>query len=240
LGAGGADAVFTELLSRHALEIINDRKRRGQPLDDIPVARISAQRKGAATAVAVLDLEQPDDVIEIDLPDSVQQRQVAGYDLLGEYGERKGKDTLALGSLRADELKPLSEELHLTSRIEASLRMQGVDPDHMSVRELGLGLLRLTGYDVSDHGTGSFIATGHGSTTYVSFVSHSVGEHPELPESAITRFLVAQASARTERGLLMTDKYGPYLIYQKERANPDLLFVTRERLQDFVDTIAVS
>ena len=147
---------------------------------------------------------------------------------------------LSLSPRRTDELTPLAEELNLTSRIAASLRTQGVDPEDMTVSDLGLGLLRLAGYDLKKRRDGSFVATGHGFTTYVSFVPHEAGEHPELSESAIARFLVAQVSAHTERGLLMTDKYGPYLIYQKERANPDLLFVTRERLQDFVDTIAVS
>jgi hypothetical protein len=38
---------------------------------------------------------------------------------------------------------------------------------------------------------------------------------------------------------LITDKYGPYMIYDKERRNPKLRFITRERLQPFVDSFAL-
>ena len=106
--------------------------------------------------------------------------------------------------------------------------------------ELGIGLLELTGYDVRDRGDGTYLAAGHGATTLVVMVDHEQGSYPELAESEVNSFLVTRASARVERGLLMTDKFGPYLIYQKERANPDVLFIARERLQGFVDAVALS
>jgi hypothetical protein len=109
----------------------------------------------------------------------------------------------------------------------------------MTVTQLGLGLLRLSGYIIGDREDGTFVASGKGASTLVSFVDHQTGDHPELSDKAIVAFLVAHAGARTERAMLITDKYAPYGIYAKERANPNTLFIARERLQDFVDAIAL-
>lgn len=237
--AAGADEVLTDLLSHHALEIIRDRKQRGQPLDGLPVARLSATRLGEQVEVAVLDLGQPDEVIEIEIPDLVPRPLVAGYDPLARFGERKETNVMPLAEQRGDEMPLLPDQVRLTAGVAAGLRAQGVDPEQMTVSQLGLGLLRLSGYDITDRGNGSYLAIGHGSTTLVQIIDHVPGEYPELAEAAVTSFLIAYAGARTERGLLITDKYGPYVIYQKERANPDVMFVVRERLQDFVDAVAV-
>ena len=240
LPATGADEVLTDLLRYHAIEIIKDRKSRGQPLDGIPVARISALREGEAHQVAVLELDVPVEQIEIEIPGLVPRPLVAGYDPLAKFGEKPVVGAMPMADRSSDELPPLGEELRLTSGVAAGLRSLGVDPDRMSASDLGVGLLRLSGYDVSDRGNGTYLAVGHGATTLVSIVDHVPGDHPELAEDAVTSFLVAFGSARTQRGLLITDKYGPYVIYEKERANRNTVFVTRERLQDFVDAVAVS
>ena len=240
LPATGTDDMLTELLRHHALEIIKDRKERGQPIHDIPIARISAQRFGDSVELAVLDLDQPDEFLEMELPELLRLRAMAGYDPLAKFGERTEKDVLPLAERRSDDLAPLADEIRLTAGLAAGLRSIGVDPETMSLSDLGLGLLRLSGYDLTSRRDGTYIAAGHGTSTLVAFVDHHPGDYPELAEAAIRSFLVTFATARTERGLLLTDKYGPYLIYQKERANPDTLFIARERLQDFVDTIALS
>ncbi len=240
LPATGVDDVLADLLSHHALEIIKDRKRRGQPLDNIPVARISAKRHGSNVEITVLDLDQPEENLVFDLPELLPLRSASGYDLLAKFGERTESTTLPLSDRRSDDLLPIGAELRLTAGLAAGLRSLGVDPEHMSASELGRGLLRLSGYDLTAEADGTYLAAGHGTTTLVRFVDHQTGQYPELSEHTVTSFLIACARARRERGLLITDKYGPYLIYKKERANPDVLFVTRERFQDFVDTIAVS
>ncbi|MDJ0962318.1 MAG: hypothetical protein QNJ88_16850 [Acidimicrobiia bacterium] len=239
LPADGADEVLTDLLTRHALDIVKDRKERGQPLDAIPQLRITAKRRGELVEVATIDLSEPE-VVEMELPDVIPALQVAGYDLLARFGERSGKTAMPLKERVADELPPLSEQIRLTAGLEAELRTQGIDPETMTVAELGIGLLRYSGYNLSERGDGTFVAAGNGGTTLVSFVNHEAGDYPELTESMVTSFLVAYGSARTERGLLISDKYGPYLIYQKERANPNTVFVARERLQDFVDAVALA
>ena len=54
LPSDGADEVLTDLLKHHAIEIIKDRKERGQPLDGIPVARVSGLRGGEPHEIAVI------------------------------------------------------------------------------------------------------------------------------------------------------------------------------------------
>ena len=239
LAAEGADEVLTDLLKHHAIEIIKDRKRRGQPLEGIPVARVSALCGGEPREVAVIELDRSIERIDIEIPDLVPQPQSLGYDLLDRFGEGlEGRATPSTDG-RTDDLAPLGEELRLTAGVSAGLRSFGVDPEQMSATDLAVGLLRLGGYQVTERKDG-YLAVGSGATTLVVAVDHEPGDHPELTESAVNAFLVAFASARTDRGLLITDKYGPYLIYQKERANPKITFVTRERLQGFVDAVAVA
>jgi hypothetical protein len=38
----------------------------------------------------------------------------------------------------------------------------------------------------------------------------------------------------------VTDKFGPYVMYEKERRDPRCRFITRERLQVFVDSFALN
>ncbi len=241
LAAEGADDVLVELLSYHALEIVNDRIHRGQPIDGIPTARISAKRLGESVEIATIDLGEPEEVVEIDMPMLIPWGSGTGYDPLSRYGDAEETNVLALAENRAsDDLAPIGDDLRLTAGIAAGLRAMGIDPETMSVTELGRGLLQLAGYVIADRDENSLIASGKGTSTFVRFLDHTPGDYPELSHQAIAAFLVACARARTERGLLITDKFGPYEIYKKERANPDIRFVTRERLQGFVDSVALS
>jgi hypothetical protein len=241
LPADGADEVLADLLSHHALEIINDRMQRDHPLDGIPVARVSARRRGEPVLVAMLDLGGPDELVEMEMPVLLPLVAGTGYDPLSKYGEGKEENVLELAEHRAsDDLGPVGAQLRLTAGVAAGLRSMGIDPETMTVCELGVGLLDLAGYAIAARGVGTWVASGKGTSTFVQCVDHVPGDYPELSDKAVTAFLVAYARARTERGMLITDKFGPYEIYKKERANPDCVFVTRERLQGFVDAIALS
>ena len=39
---------------------------------------------------------------------------------------------------------------------------------------------------------------------------------------------------------VVSDKFGPFLVYEKERREPWVHFITRERLQQFVDSLALT
>jgi hypothetical protein len=84
------------------------------------------------------------------------------------------------------------------------------------------------------------MASKAGETTYLVEERHEPGEHPELEESVIRKFLIEFGSSGANRGMLVTDKYGPFEIYELERRNPRVRFVTRNRLQSMVDSLSLS
>jgi hypothetical protein len=240
LPSRGEDDVLTELLIHQAAEIIRDRKRRGQPLDGIPRALIRARRGSELVQVAELDLETEDGLPDLEFPDLLSALKAGGYDVMAKFGDADEGDVLPLNpTRRGDRLAPIRSEIRVTARLAAGLRVQGIDPEHMTMAALGPGLLRLAGYQLTKRDEGIYVAIGGGNSTYVEVVAHEQGDYPELDESRITSFLIAFARSHTDRGLLLTDKYRPYEIFDKERANPRCRFVTRERLQMFVDTIAL-
>ncbi len=65
------------------------------------------------------------------------------------------------------------------------------------------------------------------------------GDYPELDESIIRRFLVDFQSSGADRGILISDKYSPYKIHEIEGHQPKVRFITRERVQSFVDSMAL-
>jgi hypothetical protein len=241
LPAEGADPVLRDLLLHQATELIRDRKRRGQPLEGIEMVRVSAKRDGKAIEVASLELTELDELPEVAPPMPLARTVAEDHDPLRQLDESDMKQTTSSADTTAlDQLEPVGADIRLTAGLAAGLRSIGIDPDTMSVEDLGVGLLELAGYNLRARGDGTYVASGGGTTTYVAFAPHEAGSYPELESSAINQFLVGFSSARTDRGLLITDKFGPYEVYEKERSNPSCRFVTRERLQSFVDSIALS
>ncbi len=51
--------------------------------------------------------------------------------------------------------------------------------------------------------------------------------------------MIRFVSSGADRGLLFTDKYAPFMVYDKERREPRIRFISRERLQAFVDSVAM-
>ncbi|MDJ0922996.1 MAG: hypothetical protein QNJ77_00430 [Acidimicrobiia bacterium] len=237
----GADPVLRDLLLHQAVELMRDRKARGQPLEGIEVIRVFGMRAGSRGEVGVLELTELNELPEVAVPIPLARTVAEDHDPLRSIGETDIKKIMPLSDATAlDQLAPIGSDIRLTAGIAAGLRSMGIDPDAMSVDELGLGLLELAGYQVSGRGDGTYVASGGGSSSFVYFVVHDAGSYPELEASAMSEFLVGYAGARTDRGLLITDKYGPYAVYEKERSNPNCRFITRERLQAFVDSIALS
>lgn len=241
LPSGGADPVLRDLLLHQAAELMRDRKRRGQPLDGIDSIVVKAKQDGVAVLVGTIELTERSELPEVAIPMPLARTVAEDHDPLRSLEDTDIKKVVPVGDTTAlDQLAPIGADLRLTAGIDAGLRSLGIDPAAMSVIDLGLGLLELAGYRVSPRGDGSYIASGGGRTSFVSFVAHKDGSYPELESSAITSFLVGFSSARTDRGLLITDKFGPYAVYEKEKSNPSCRFITRERMQAFVDSMALS
>lgn len=241
LPPGGADPVLRDLLLHQAAELMRDRKRRGQPLDGIESIQVSAKQAGAVVEVGTIELTELSELPEVAMPMPLARTVARDHDPLRTLEDGDITKVVPVGDTTSlDQLAPIGSDVRLTAGIEAGLRSLGVDPEAMSVIDLGLGLLELAGYRITPQGDGTYVAAGGGRATYVSFVAHEDGSYPELESAAITSFLVGFSSARTDRGLLITDKFGPYSVYEKERSNPNCRFITRERLQAFVDSIALS
>ncbi len=247
LSAGDVDPVLSDLLLREAIEVLRDKQTHGLPLGDITEVKAFGTRNGEDVAVGSIELAVPGALPEMDRTEIVPHSSTVPFDPLaglGEMGETSGGAAATRDVGPADAvahtLAPLSEELTLTGRTESGLRAQGLDPATMSAGDLALGLMRLAGYTISPTGReDSYVVSTPGSRTYLKVVGHDRGDHPELHENEMKEFAVEFATSGTDRGILVTEKFGPYMIYDAERRNPKCKFVTRERLQDFVDSFSM-
>ncbi|VAW00008.1 hypothetical protein MNBD_ACTINO02-2079, partial [hydrothermal vent metagenome] len=138
-----------------------------------------------------------------------------------------------------DGIEPVGEMLQFSERVDAGLRLRGVDPSSASLAALTTTLFELAGYTIVTQSQDSFVAARDGVKTYVAIVPHGSDEHPELQPSEMTSFVIDFQRSRANRGILVTDKFGPFDIYAMEKRVPDVRFVPHERLQAFVDSFAL-
>jgi hypothetical protein len=120
----------------------------------------------------------------------------------------------------------------------------------MSLNDLVIGLLRVSGYEVAVGRSGFSLASDEnasiyglqrgGKNTVLVVVEHVVGSYPELDEKILSEFAVGVAQLNPDVAILVTDKYGPYAMYEREKRDKRLVFITRERLQAFVDSFGIS
>lgn len=240
LPAAGIDDVLRDLLLHHGREIIRYRKSSGQPLDGIDRATVFAKRGTEDVVVGTLDLGIPEELSEIEMPRLLPIGASPEDDPLRRLGNSDSRKVVSLGeTTRLDDLAPLGSEVRLTAGLAAGLRSLGTDPHEMTASQLAMGLLEIAGYSLTPRSERTYVVSGTGLSTLLYLVDHQQGTYPELGEDDIAEFLVEFASSYLDRGLLVTDKYGPYEIYEKERANPRCHFITRERIQGFVDSIAL-
>ena len=147
-------------------------------------------------------------------------------------------DTKAVA--RSDELGPIGDSIQIPRALETGLRARGINPETMTATELVTGLLHLFGYTVAPGPEqGTFIADHAGTRTYIHSDPYTEGGHPEANEDEIRRFIVGLEVSRAQRGLFVSDKYAPFSIYEREGRDTRVRFVTRERLQKFVDSLAL-
>ena len=241
LPEGGVDEVLGELLTNEAVEVVRE-KRHELPIDGVTTVVAFAGRDGEPEVVGKVTLEEPGV-----LPEAI----IAGPSLnLGHIGfdplEKQFSDDLlqhapSLASdMRADSLGPIGDELRLPKAVSVGLRAQGVDPTTMTSGEMVVSLLRLFGYAVSSGDSPlSFKATKGGATTYLREDPYGPGDHPEIDEVTMREFVMEFVNSGADRGLLVSDKFSPFGVYEREKREPRIRFVTRERLQKFVDALSL-
>ncbi len=237
LSDGDADPVLVDILLREAVEVLRS-KRSHLPLEGVSTVHAHAIRNGEKVHVGKLTLDGPGELPPPPDPsDHPFSHRSAGPDLFDELTVDSGARPAVAERARGDELEPLASEFRLTSIVEAGLRAQGIDPHQASFHDLVAGLLVVGGYVVSDDRGDTLTATKGGVTHYVELVDHAPGDHPELAERVIAGFMGRFAQSGAGRGLLFTPKYAPFIIYDRERRQPKVRFVTRERFQAFVDAL---
>ena len=246
LPAGEVDKVLAQLLVREAVEVLREKQAHDLPLDDIDRVQAFGIRDGEDVEAGSLSLESPGILPEIENLEVVPHYSSVPFDPLTHLGEKEAPASGASVPEKAASdpgrsvLEPIGSELSLTGRIDSGLRAQGLDPSTMSAGDMALGLMRMAGYTVTDgRSQNTYVAAAPGSRTYVQVVSHEPGDYPELDEQQIKQFQIGLATAGTDRGILVTEKYGPYMIYEAERRNPKARFITRERLQEFLDSFTM-
>ena len=250
LGSGDVDNVLRDLLLHESIEVYREKRAHGLPLEGVTHVVAYGRRGEDYVAVGSVELPADGELPEVVAPELVPHTALAGYDPLAHLGEQEFDIEPSVETPDAEsELGPIAADLKLTRATESGLRAQGVDPDDMSLEDLTLGLLRMSGYQLNvvragfQTADGSkedvYVADRAGDRTLLAILPHRSGEYPEVSERVINQFVVSVAEQSPKRAFLVTDKFGPYMMYEKERRDARVRFVTRERLQTFVDGFAL-
>jgi hypothetical protein len=250
LPEGDVDEHLKDLLCHDASLVLHDKRASGLPIDHVVSASVFGRRGDEFVEIGVMELEEPGVIPEIAVPELIPHASMGGYDPLAHLGEQEFDVQPGVAGRESEEgLGSFLDEITIARSVEVQLRGVGVDPSNASLEDLALSLLKIGGYEVDldragvstvDSGTAElYTARKAGSETLVVIVPHAEGEHPELLERIVNTFVVEVAQTNPQRALLITDKFGPYLVYEKERSDPRCRFITRERLQAFVDSFAL-
>lgn len=230
------DTVLSELLVHEAVEVVRE-KRHSLPIDH--VTEVVALAGGRV--VGRRKLETPGTLPPRSTAPSILSLGTIAADPL----ERQFEDHIesvpqTAVETRGDDLASVSDEVHLPKAIDTGLRAQGIDPGAMTAAELVTGMLSLVGYQVSPGPVeGTFLATKGGQRTFIVHDAYKAGGHPEVEEGTIRKFMFEFQGSGADRGLLVSEKYAPFGIYDWEKRQPKVRFVTRERLQRMIDSLAL-
>lgn len=246
LGDGEAGDHLTNLLAASAIEFVRTKVREGLPLDGVAKVAVYAARSDdwellrTVTLPSAGELPEPSPLVTLDgeTHDPIAAVQAVAADA-----------SVAAPAERTDTLPPVKDFIELSGPTEAHLRSIGVDTSVMSLGDLVLGLLRVGGYHIEVGRAGVAVSSvdtediysisKDGRSSLLVLLRHETGSYPELDEQVLAEFSVAVAQLKPHQAILVTDKFSPYSMYERERRDDRLVFVTRERLQAFVDSFGL-
>lgn len=235
------DEVLDDLLLGEAIEVLRE-KRHTLPIDDVHQIVVFAGR-GEVREVARQTLPSAGELPPPILETGVSFSHIARDPFAAHFDDDLGPSGITFGTsstVPEDDLPPLRDELRIPKGLDRGLRALGTDPAALEGPAFVVALLRMFGYGVTEQAyEGSYMAVKDGKSTYIETDGFDRGEHPELEESVIRRFVVNFGTSGADRGLLITDKYGPFMIHEIETNQPKVRFITRERIQGFVDSMAL-
>lgn len=235
------DEVLNNLLTDEAVEVLRQ-KRHSLPIEDVHHIVVFAGRD-RVREVGRTKLPSPGE-LPPPAPDSgLSFTHIARDPFAAPFEEERPDHGVAYetrADVPADELPPLREDLKIPRGLDRGLRALGTDPDELSGPEFVIALLRMFGYRVTEQAfPGSYMAIKDGVSTYISTDSYEKGQYPEIDDAVIRRFLADFGTSGAERGMLISDKYAPFKVHEIEANQPKVRFVTRERIQRFIDSMAL-
>ena len=248
LGDVEAGQHLVDLLCATAVEYVREKQRDGLPLDGVHHIEVSAMRRASPEVLCTVDL--PDAGVLPDRNDKVLVEPAddpiaAVHEVVADASVGSQPDT-------GTSLEPIAQTVELSGPTDAHLRSIGVDPATMDLKDLVLGLLRVSGYDVHVGRSGMsglvgitegkadvFGLTRDGKSTMLAILRHEEGSHPELDDSVLAKFAIENAQMNPDQAILVTDKYSPYSMYEREKRDSRYVYITRERLQAFVDSFGL-
>lgn len=238
--SGDDDPILNDLLVGEAVEVVRE-KRKTLPIDEVHYIVVYAGRD-EPREVARTKLATPGELPPPMLESGLSLAAVAHDPFAAPFDDEADHSVTVdmKVDVPEDELGPIRDELNLPKGLERGLRSIGEDPDLMGGPDFILALLKMFGYRVTEQAyDGTYLAVKDGVTTYIATDTYEATHHPELQDGSIQRFLAAFGSSGADRGMLITDKYGPFKVHEIETRQPKVKFVTRERMQRFVDSMSL-
>lgn len=233
------DEVLFDLLTGEAVEVVRER-RHTLPIDNVTTIVVYAGREGQVREVARHELPSPGE-LPPPLPGVGLSLSHIAHDPFAAHFEEEAEIAYETAArVPADELTPLHEEIRLPKALDRGMRALGTDPSTLSGPDFVLALLRMFGYSVTEQvHEDSFMAVKDAASTYIVTDAYQPGDYPELDEGLIRRFIAEFSSSGAERGMLISDRYAPFMVYEVEANQPKVRFITRERIQRFIDSMAM-
>ncbi len=239
LPPGEPDSVLVDLLLDEAVEVVHV-KRHTLPITDVTKVVVFAGRGGEPRRIGELSLSEPGTLPPIPAGSKLRFSSFGFDPLVQQFQEEPTSPPELAPKPSDDTLGPIGEELRVPRALNIGLRAQGIDPATMTAAEMVRGILLLFGYSIfAGTDAGTYTASKEGTTTFVREDVYRLGDYPELEEKTIGSFMVGFVNAKTDRGLLVSAKYAPFSIYAQEQREPRVRFVTRERLQKFIDAFSL-
>lgn len=235
------DEVLHDLLLGEAVEVVRN-KRHTLPIDDVHEIVVFAGRD-RVREVGRTELPSPGELPPPELHTGLSFTHVARDPFAAPF-EEEGPDHGVAYETRsdvpADELPPLTEDLKIPRGLDRGLRALGTDPAELSGPDFVIALLRMFGYGVTEQAQeGTYMTVKDGLSTFIATDGYTKGEYPEVDEGVIRKFLADFGASTAERGMFISDKYAPFMIHEIEVRQPKVRFITRERIQRFVDSMAL-
>lgn len=234
------DDVLVELMVDEAVEVVRE-KSHALPMSHVTQVTAYGVGEGGPVVLGGTRLSTPGQLPpRSDVHAILNLSAIAADPLANDFGAETAPPPGIEIHPKPDTLVPLDQELRLPRAVLTGLRAQGIDPSTMTGGEFLVGMIRLVGYQV-DPGPapGTFLASRGGETTFIREDPYRAGDHPEVDSKMLDAFSFEFAASQAAKGIFVSEKYGPFEIHDRERRNPRLRFLTRERLQHLVDGLAI-